>query len=169
MKRRGILLVETMLVLLLDGILVALALLVLQSVLRCRSDVEEEMQSRATRTRLARSFRADVHLAVDCQTLDAPQRGCGLVAENGRRIEYRFEDHLVVRMVREREKLVEQDLFQLPRNARARLELPAVTTTVVRLRVDAAESSAESNRPCSWCIEAARTVERQPIIGESQP
>jgi hypothetical protein len=152
---------EMLVVLLVDATLAGVALLVLLTVIRYQSGVDRESRCRATHTRLAERFRADVHAATGCQALGEPPRGCRLSGPSGRRIEYRLPGDRVARTVYERERLVERDVFALPPGAQAALELPAVAPGVVRLRVTLIGPQ--------WNIEAIVAPRPSLAIEESQP
>jgi prepilin-type N-terminal cleavage/methylation domain-containing protein len=168
MRRRGVTLMEMMVVLVVDAALAGMALLVLGTAVRYQSDAGQEMQCRASYTRLAEQFRADVHAATGCQALDN-SRGCQLSGADGRRIEYRLEGEQVMRTVRDHEQLVARDAFALPPGARPAVDLPAAATGLVRLRVATGKPAGVGQGRLNWCIEAALVPHANMAVEESRP
>jgi prepilin-type N-terminal cleavage/methylation domain-containing protein len=168
MRWHGFTLMEMMVVLVVDAALAGMALLVLVTAMRYQSDAGQETQCRASFTRLAEQFRADVHAAEGCQASD-DSRGCQFRSAGGRRIEYRLEGEQVMRTVREHERFVARDAFALPPGARPAIDLPAAATGMVRLRVAAGKPAGAGQGRLNWCIEAALAPHAHWVVEESRP
>lgn len=120
-RRRGISLIEVLVVITLSSAMVAAAVALLHALLRTRDVAQAGMVQRASIARLADTFRDDVHRATAFQPGEAKdsraaQWTFGVGA--GRAVAYRVEQGELVREVREGNATARREFFVLPKDAK---------------------------------------------------
>lgn len=119
-RARGITLVELLVVITLVGVIISAVAVCMQGMYRADRRTREAIAGRTALARLSLRFRADAHAAVDVQ-VEAPaaDKSPSVVFSRpaGETIEYRFEQHHVVRIVRKQENDLHRDAFRLARRA----------------------------------------------------
>jgi heme/copper-type cytochrome/quinol oxidase subunit 2 len=129
--RRGITMIETLMLVTCVAIVLGLAALTIQVMLRLVADSQTRLSSSLMVDRLARQFRADVHLSAIA--LDGPQGGkaqaprkaVNLTLEAGHAVTYKMLATSIDRDETVGGKRVRHESFVLPRGREARFELGA--------------------------------------------
>ena len=165
-QRRGITLVELMVVVTMSGVIFSAAAVCLHSMYRADQRVRQETLHRSAVSRLARQFRTDAHRAVAARQLDdnpADAQGLVFAGPSKRTIEYRVQDSEILRTVKDGEQVRHRDAFRLERGARVAWQIddgpkPMAAVQIVRASPGGAASNGLQDR-----IEAAVGV----IVGGS--
>lgn len=157
-QRRGITLVELMVVVTMSGVIFSAAAVCLHGMYRADQRVRQESLHRSAVSRLARQLRTDAHRAVTARQLDdSPDGDQGLVFAGPwkRTIEYRVQDSEILRTVKDGDQVLHRDAFRLQRGARVAWQIddgriPMAAVQIVRASRGGADASDLQDR-----IEAA--------------
>ncbi len=129
-RRKGYWLLELVFVVGLTGVAFSLLAVALQTLMRASLRNQDLFVQQATLWRLDLQFRTDVHTAIDASAAAGSEAADELqhvllLQADGRMIEYRADENLVQRVIRNGEVVVHRDRFALDRGCGARFELPA--------------------------------------------
>jgi hypothetical protein len=112
-SRRGITLIEIVIVLSLASLVLMMAATTLVAVLRIGKQVNDDLAQDVSITRLASQWREDVHAAINSEMA----ADCILTMPDQGRIRYRFASPAVTREVFRGDSLIHRDAFVLPSRA----------------------------------------------------
>ncbi|HEV3121825.1 MAG TPA: prepilin-type N-terminal cleavage/methylation domain-containing protein [Isosphaeraceae bacterium] len=122
-KRRGVTLVELLVVISVGSVMLGLCVGMIHVVLRLDRGGRAQVSDRMARARLAQCFRADVRAALRTEPATGRSQKLMLILPEERIVEYRIEPGRVLRVHTEAGTLKNQDAFPLPRQSEAHLEL----------------------------------------------
>jgi hypothetical protein len=139
--RSGTTLVEMLVSITVAGAIAAAAVSLIAVLLRADVAAREKLRERASVSRLARQFRADVRTALAAESADAePDAGRPLVRlalAGGGAVEYRLGDERIVREETAAQGARRVEAFALPKPGRARVTTSAGPRgTMVRLTIE---------------------------------
>ena len=122
-RRRGVMLIEVVIVATCSTVLLGIACALLYSVLKIDHGAREQVRTTAVVGRLAEQFRRDVHHAVRAVPDEAKSQTIELRLAGGAAVAYRIEPGQIVRREEGRGAAVREECFALPQESTAAFEL----------------------------------------------
>ena len=159
-RRRGISLVEMLVVIGLSSLILSLIATCLHGLYRADGRTRLRLEERAAITQLSLRLRADAHAAVHAELLtpSTPDElaGLALIAADGRRIEYRSATRRIERTVSQDGRTIHRDAFRLPlAQATWELETAMGRSLVAVVLTTSALGSSAAVRAAAERLEAA--------------
>jgi prepilin-type N-terminal cleavage/methylation domain-containing protein len=160
--RRGVSLIELLVVISIASVIIGLCVTTIHLLLRSERDQSRDVRTAAIVSRLAEVYREDVHATSQSEiVVDAEHAQLILTDPPGREIVYTADEHLLRRVERLGGALVHRDVFCFPPESRirfAREESPRI----VRVTIDVAAPI-----PDRMPVDQARRAPRRPLVIEA--
>jgi prepilin-type N-terminal cleavage/methylation domain-containing protein len=151
MKRRGVTLIELLAVLTVSSVMLAIAIGLIQTLLRASGAARSDMEQQNSVARLADAFRRDAHAATAFQSgpaKDGDPVEFSFDLGGGRVAKYRVEPDGLARTVLAGETLQSQESFVLPDETAVSVEMtPLGKANLVAMSLVSRASSAGSKSP----------------------
>ncbi len=147
--RRGVSLVEMLVVITIAAVMVGLAATTMHLLLGAEHEATRSLRFSASVARLARSFRDDLHAARDVELpLPEPGKPAMLVAtaDGGRRIRYELDAHRATRVETDGADETQREMFYFPPRSQLHFE-PAGTRGLIRLTIEMPSGGPRTGQP----------------------
>jgi prepilin-type N-terminal cleavage/methylation domain-containing protein len=151
-KRRGITLVEMLVVTTVSGVIFSAATVCLHGMYRADQHARQATAHRSAVSRLALQFRTDAHAAATARLLDAD--GIVFVEPSNQTIEYRSQPGEIVRTVRQEERVVHRDAFRLVQRSDVAWRMQGDARPIVTIEISRPARSGEGSPDFADRIEA---------------